>query len=71
MLETYTDFMIFEVKDFNEWAKLRKLWISIVSKSVSKLSIYHFKNPDSFYELCRLISYIRDHKINKNLNADM
>lgn len=50
--------------DFNEWVKLRRVWNRIISDYLI-LSIYYSKDPQDFYDVCKSISFIRDHRIGK------
>ena len=53
--------------NFLEWVKLRRAWIEIITK-YPILSIYYLRNPQKFYDICKTISFINDHKINKDLD---
>ena len=51
--------------DFNEWVQIRKNWMAII-KGSALINIYKLRNPQEFYDIFNDITFLADHKINRD-----
>ncbi len=53
--------------DSKEWISLNLKWNTLIRNSVL-LNLFRYVDSKDFYDIFRLITFLMDHKINKNLN---